>query len=245
MKGSALDRKHHPRRSRGFTLVELMIGLTLGLLLMAGACSMAGLQLGEHHRLMLELQVQQELRATAELLLRDLRRASFWDRAQDGIWQEPSDTPVRNPYAAILVEDGGRRVSYSFAREGSPPGGASVRETSGFRLSDGRIDQLIAGRYQPLTDPALLRVRQVEVSVASQAHALGEVCEADCAGLPSAASPPTVGSTGGSPVGCPPVLSTRLVTVTVEAEAVHDARATHRLELVSRSHNPVLTGDCP
>jgi len=222
-----------------------MIALTLGLLLMAGACSMAGIQLGEHHRLMLELQVQQELRATAELLLRDLRRASFWDRTQDGVWQEPSDAPVRNPYAEVLVEDSGRRLSYSFAHEGSPPGGASVRETSGFRLNDGRIDQLIAGRYQPLTDPALIRVRQVEVRVASQPHALADACDAGCAGTSPVGSSAASSLPGSAPGACTPILSTRLVTVTVEAEAVHDPRATHRLELLSRLHNPVLTGDCP
>lgn len=218
-------------RSRGFTLVEFMIGLTIGLLLLAGAFSMAGVQLGEHRRLMLELQVQQELRATAELMLRDLRRAAFWDKAQDGVWQDDPDAPVRNPYADLLVEDSGRRVTYSFARDGSASGGASVRETSGFRLSDGRIDQLIAGRYQPLTDPDLLRVRELQVQLASQGHALDDACAAACA--------------SGGAASCTPNLSTRLVTLTVDAEAVHDPRVKHRLELISQLHNHALSGDCP
>ncbi|HEY1396055.1 prepilin-type N-terminal cleavage/methylation domain-containing protein [Roseateles sp.] len=218
------------RSTRGFTLIEFMIGLTIGLLLLAGALSMAGIQLGEHRRLMLELQVQQELRATAELILRDLRRAAFWDRAQDGVWQDDPDTPVRNPYTDLTVEDSGRRVSYSFARDGTAPGGASVRETSGLRLSDGRLDQLIAGRYQPLTDPDLLRVRQLQVQLASQGHPLGDACATACL---SAAS------------GCAPTLSTRLVTLTVEAEAVHDPRVSHRLELISQLHNHAMSGDCP
>ncbi|RZI57541.1 MAG: prepilin-type N-terminal cleavage/methylation domain-containing protein [Rubrivivax sp.] len=204
---------------RGFTLVEFMIGLAVGLLLLAGAFSMAGIQLGEHHRLMLELQVQQDLRATAELILRDLRRAAFWDRAQDGVWQDDPDVPARNPFTEIAVEDAGRRVSYSFARDGSAPSAGSVRETSGFRLSDGRIDQLIAGRYQPLTDPDLLRVNRLEVRVDARAHPLDSVC--------------------------PSALSRRLVTVAVDAEATHDARARHHLELLSQLHNDALSGDCP
>ena len=218
-------------RSRGFTLVEFMIGLTIGLLLLAGAFSMAGVQLGEHRRLMLELQVQQELRATAELMLRDLRRAAFWDRAQDGVWQDEPDAPVRNPYADRLVEAAGRRVTDSVARDGSASGGASARENSGFRLSDGRIDQLIAGRYQPLTDPDLLRVRELQVQLASQGHPLGDACATACA--------------SGGAAGCTPTLSTRLVTLTVDAEAVHDPRVRHLLELISQLHNHALSGDCP
>ncbi|WP_431261751.1 PilW family protein [Roseateles chitinivorans] len=227
-----------PRRSsrvvtrnatRGFTLVEFMIGLTIGLLLLAGAFSMAGVQLGEHHRLMLELQVQQELRATAELILRDLRRAAFWDKAQDGVWQDDATAPILNPYTDLTVEDSGRRVSYSFARDGSTPSAGSLRETSGFRLSEGRIDQLIAGRYQPLTDPDLLRVSGFEVRLTAQAHPLGETCVTGCA--PGAA-------------GCTLALSTRLVTVTIDAEATHDPRARHHLEMLSQLHNHALSGDC-
>jgi type IV pilus assembly protein PilW len=225
-----------PRLTRGFTLVEFMIGLTIGLLLLSGAFAMAGVQLGEHHRLMLELQVQQELRATAELILRDVRRAAFWDRAQDGVWQDDPDAPVRNPYADLTVDDAGRRLSYSFARDGSAPGGGSVRETSGFRLSEGRIDQLIAGRYQPLTDPDLLRVRRFEVRLESQVHPLGDVCD------PACASPASGAPAGGA--ACAPILSTRLVTLTVEAEAVHDPRVSHRLELLSPLHNHALSGAC-
>ncbi|WP_377155321.1 type II secretion system protein J [Roseateles sp. UC29_93] len=220
--------------ARGFTLVEFMIGLTIGLLLLAGAFSMAGVQLGEHHRLMLELQVQQELRATAELLLRDLRRAAFWDRAQDGVWQDDTDAPVRNPYADLTVEDAGRRLTYSFARDGSAPGGGSVRETSGFRLNDGRIDQLIAGRYQPLTDPDLLRVRRLEVRLSSQAYPLEDACDPACAS-----------GSGAGGAACPPTLSARLVTLTVDAEAVHDPRVSHHLELLSQLHNHALSGACP
>jgi prepilin-type N-terminal cleavage/methylation domain-containing protein len=224
-----LAHQHTHRHTRGFTLVEFMIGLTIGLLLLAGAFAMAGVQLGEHHRLMLELQVQQELRATAELMLRDLRRAAFWDRAQDGVWQDEPDVPVRNPYADLTVEDAGRRLTYSFARDGSVPGGGSVRETSGFRLSDGRIDQLISGRYQPLTDPDLLRVKRLEVRLASQAHPLGDVCDPACV-------------SGGA--ACAPTLSTRLVTLIVDAEAAHDPRVTHHLELLSPLHNHALSGAC-
>ncbi len=208
------------RAARGFTLVELMIGLAISLALMAGAFAMAGIQLGEHHRLMLELQVQQELRATAELMQRDLRRAAFWDRSQDGVWHDPAITPDANPYADLSIDEAGARLTYSYARDGSTPsGGSGGREGSGFRLAEGRIDQWIAGRYQPLTDPAVLRITRFDAQVSALPHRLGEACD--------------------------PRLTARLVELSLDAEATHDRRVSHRLRLSSRLPNDLVSRGCP
>ena len=243
----------HARRPlpRGFTLVELLVGLAISLMLMAGAFAMAGLQVGAHHRLLLELQVQQELRATAELVLRDLRRAASWDRPQDALWQADGPAPVRNPYADIEVGDAGKRVTYSFARDGSSSDGAGVREVAGFRWSDGRIDQLVAGRYQPLTDPAVLRVRAFDLRVESQARSLSDACARACT---PGTSPPTPlpdggggssSSDGGSAAACGPAIVARLVELVIDAEAVHDRRVSQQLTARSLVRNDTLTGGCP
>ena len=208
------------RAARGVTLVELMIGLAVSLALMAGAFAMAGVQLGEHHRLLLELQVQQELRATAELMQRDLRRAAFWDRTQDGVWHDAAITPDANPYVDLSVDEAGARLTYSYARDGSSPsGGSSGREGSGFRLAEGRIDQWIAGRYQPLTDPTVMRITRFDARVSSLPHRLGDACD--------------------------PRLTARLVELSVDAEATHDRRVSHRLTLSSRLPNDLLSRGCP
>ena len=221
------DRSYRAHRSRGFTLIELMTALALSLMLMSGALVMAGVQLGEQRRLQLETLVQQELRATAELMLRDLRRAAFWDRSPQGVWRVDATALELNPYADLTVEDTGQRLSYSFARDASVPGGASVREASGFRLNEGRIDQLIAGRHQPVTDPALLRVRDFEVRVTSLRRDLADVCASGCGTGP-----------------CGPALMSRQVELVLDAEAAHDPRVRHRLAVRGLLRNVVLTGAC-
>lgn len=244
--------------SRGFTLVELLVGLAISLMLMAGAFTMAGLQVGAHHRLLLELQMQQELRATAELILRDLRRAAFWDRPQEALWQADAPAPVRNPYADLDVGEAGTRVTYSFSRDGNSAGGTGVREVAGFRWSEGRIDQLVAGRYQPLTDPALLRVRAFDLRVDSQARSLGDACARACSpGTPPPAPTPTDGGSGsgggtdgrggiGSDApACGPAILTRLVELVLDAEAVHDHRVRQQLTVRGLVRNDALAGDCP
>ncbi|MBO9689414.1 MAG: hypothetical protein J7598_22665 [Mitsuaria chitosanitabida] len=184
------------------------MGLAVSLILMAGAFAMAGLQLGEQHRLMLELQVQQELRATAELMQRDLRRSGYWERAQDGLWREDNPSPARNPFGTISVDAGGQRLGYR----------ASASDTSGFRLADGRVEQLVGGRYQPLTDPALLRVLALQVSL----NPVEVPVRSPCATLS--------------------VLELRIL---IDAEAVHDRRVRHRLDALTRLRNDRFSETCP
>src|SRR4051812_42106673 len=95
----------HPlpsRKSRqsGLSLVELMVGVAVGLFVVAGATMAVANQLGDNRRLMLETQIQQDLRAAADLIARDIRRAGYWGRAESGIWS-PAAAPVANPYTSL------------------------------------------------------------------------------------------------------------------------------------------------
>ncbi|MCA1416895.1 prepilin-type N-terminal cleavage/methylation domain-containing protein, partial [Bradyrhizobium sp. NBAIM20] len=74
---------------RGLGLIELMVGITVGLIVAAGASLVAVNQINEHRRLMLEIQVQQDLRTAADLVQQELRRAGFRGRADLGVWSPP------------------------------------------------------------------------------------------------------------------------------------------------------------
>ena len=67
------------RGQRGLSLVEMMVGVAIGLLIVAAAALMVSSQLVENRRLMLETQVQQDLRAAMDILTRELRRAGYYD----------------------------------------------------------------------------------------------------------------------------------------------------------------------
>lgn len=60
---------------RGLSLVELMVGITIGLFIVAAAVTLTSNQLVDNRRLLLELQIQQDLRATMDIMTRQLRRA--------------------------------------------------------------------------------------------------------------------------------------------------------------------------
>lgn len=78
---SEATRTHHgargdgTRRQAGMSLVELLVGIAIGLLVVAGASMLTATQLGENRRMLAETQLQQDLRATTEIITRELRRS--------------------------------------------------------------------------------------------------------------------------------------------------------------------------
>jgi prepilin peptidase dependent protein B len=233
---------------RGFGLVELMVGISIGLIVIAGASLMLIQQISEHRRLVLETQVQQDLRATADLMLRELRRAGSWATPQRGIWA-PSPAgvadPSANPYTAIdpSTAQQSNRVEYSYSRatdrssSTAAPAAANAEdnvmtsstERFGFRLQDGIMQFRLGDRWQPLTDTNTLRITAFNVRLNLQSLALGTFCENPC---------PTASTT------CPPQLLVRSFDITMIGHATHDARVIRSVNLSSRVRNDQVTGSC-
>ncbi len=78
MLGAATRFGAHGRRGqRGLSIVELMVGVTIGLVVVAAAATIMTGQLVENRRLLMEAQIQQDLRAAASIISRDLRRINY------------------------------------------------------------------------------------------------------------------------------------------------------------------------
>ena len=93
------------RAHRGMSLVELMVGITVGLLVVAGASLLVSSQLSENRRLLLETQVQQDLRATADIIARQLRRSGHWRRAEMGVANAGIGNAARNDFMSVGSSD--------------------------------------------------------------------------------------------------------------------------------------------
>ncbi len=62
-------------RSRGLSMVELLVGTAVGLVVAAAAAGVVGTHQRELRRSLIEARLMQDLRTTSELVARDLRRA--------------------------------------------------------------------------------------------------------------------------------------------------------------------------
>jgi type IV pilus assembly protein PilW len=227
--------------ARGLSIVELMVGVAVGLFVVAGAAMLLASQLADNRRLLLETQVQQDLRAAADLITRELRRSGHWGKAREGIWYPGTPGLLANPYLSLKpAVDGadfadGQQAStvlLSYSRsvqEMTEDNTVAAAERLGFRLSDGVIQtQLGEGNWQALTDGSTLRVTAFDVRMNSTPVVLA--CPKAC----------PVGA-----VDCPPALQLREVTVEIAGEATHDAAVQRSVRSVVRLRNEPVVGVCP
>jgi Tfp pilus assembly protein PilW len=211
------------RRQTGLSMVELMVGVAIGLFVVAGATLAVSNQLGDNRRLMLETQIQQDLRAATDVIARDLRRSGYWANAQDGIWHAGAVAVASNPYSVLTLDSGlASRVVFSYGR------GPGINEQAGFDMVNGAILMRAGGQWQALTDSSTLRVTEFRVTLNSQTVALS--CFNSC--------PP------GAPA-CPPTQTVREVEVFIDGTAVHDPSVRRNARSNVRLRNDIITGACP
>ena len=164
-------------RQAGLSMVELMVGVAIGLFVVAGATLAVSNQLGDNRRLMLETQIQQDLRTAADMITRDVRRSGYWANAQSGVWHAGAVSVASNPYTALTPASGvGPTKSDSntrASRQSSDP-----NEDAGFRVVNNTIQMRAGGQWQALTDNTTLKVTDFRVTLSSKDVALS--CFNDC-----------------------------------------------------------------
>lgn len=186
----------------GLSLVELMVGIAIGLFVVAGASMLASTQLIENRRLLLETQVQQDLRATADIITRELRRTGYDSVPEWLVWS--SSTPVVQPRpnnrSALTFGVGSDKVTYSYDRPGIMPA------TFGYQLVDGAIRHRIGATAQDLTDRNTLNVTDFTV--------MPQIVAAEQLACPKLCADGTQ--------DCWPTVALTDATITIKAQAVSD-----------------------
>ena len=215
------------RRQRGLSLVELMVGITVGLFVVAAAATLVSLQLNDNRHLTLETQVQQDLRASADIIARDLRRAGIWSTAngaQQVVWRVGDNaTSALNPNLEVSPTAAGvttNEVDYRLSRLGSTG-------PWGVRLQNGVIEVLYVGieNWQPLTDPTTMKVTRFDVTPQNQPP-IQLACQKQCASGPAQA--------------CWPTLEVRAFQIDIEAVATSDASVRRSLKQLVHLRNDAI-----
>lgn len=220
----------HPA-ARGLTLVELLVGMALGLLVVAGGTTLLANQLREHRSLIIEARLMQDLRTTADVVARDLRRAGHWGDAGAGV-DSAGQIALANPYAAIAPEGAASdAVSLRYSRDIAENHVVDGNEQFGFRLRNRAIEiQLGSGNWQALTDATLLAVTEFDVAPTVAAIDLDALCSQAC---PAGSS------------DCPPRQHLRSLALKITAHAVADAAIVRSVVANVRVRNDRLVGACP
>jgi type IV pilus assembly protein PilW len=145
-----------------------MLGITVGLLVVAGASVLMVGQQAENRHLITEAQVQQDLRALTDIVVRELRRAGMNNRVEPSIW-DPSGTGEATPNRfsgdpTLSPPSGGSDSRLSFAYRET---GLELTGSLGFRLNtaNGTVESLLrSGAWQEMTDRNTLEVTAFRIT---------------------------------------------------------------------------------
>jgi type IV pilus assembly protein PilW len=251
------SRARGPIGPRGLSIVELMVGITISLFILAGASLVLTTQLDNNRRLLLEAQVQQDLRTTADMISRDVRRAAYWGKAYCHVWPaqapaseggDPANCGVPNPYTRMVPAVSAGTTALEYDRSTDFEGGNAFnadddlvdgaqprpRERVGFQFDEanGTIRYLVGdNNWQALTDAAVIRVTQFTMVVTRQDLPVpcGDVgCQAR-----------------GPQCGGPVTLQSRELSFTIAAQAVHDANVRRSLTETVKLRNSLPVEQCP
>ena len=238
------------RPDTGLGLIEIMVALALGLFLIGSGATLVLGQLGDQRQLLLESRLRQDLRAVADLILRDLKRAGHWGAAQDGLWHPDGGAPAVNPYAGTSPPAGATATSLGYAYSRDPREDHAVASTERFgirlnantralelRLAGAALLPATGDQWQALTDPALVRITRWQVTVQDRrVDLLGHCAVPTC---------PPDSAAGTAAATCPPRLLQHLALIELDAADARDPRVRTHLSTRVRLRNDVLQGACP
>jgi prepilin peptidase dependent protein B len=221
------------RHQRGLSLVELMVGLCVGLFIVATATFSLTTQLQDHRRLMLSVQLEQDLRAAADVVARDLRRSGYWQHADT---QLASRGAADNPYTLVTGGDGGSdTIAYAYSQDaaGHEDDTVDPDDSTGLKLEGGALKLLLgSGGWQSLTDTGVVRITAFRLSTSTRSLALDAYCANPC-------PPPKPGS-----APCPPRQELREIEIDMSGTSPTDPSVVRSIHATVRLRNDRLVGHC-
>ena len=216
----SMHRHHLIRRAqRGMSIVELMVGIAVGLMVTAAASLLMSGQLVENRRLVIETQMQQDLRAALDIMSRELRRSGSNSEVPvlASIWYPGGPSAGRNDTADDLGISG-PQINYWYTTPTALAGPFGYKK-------DGTVLRTFLGEnWQELTDPNIMSVTAFTPTITPEPTAAAIV-------LPCPKLCPD-GSTG-----CWPRHQVRTARLDVEAQAKRDSTVKRAISGTVRLRN--------
>lgn len=218
---------HGRGRQRGVSIIELMVGVAVGLFVTGGALSVLANHITGSRNMLRETRLNQDLRAAADLITRDLRRAGYWANAIEGT-RASGGVAASNPYSATATPSS-TEVTYAFSR-GAEDDTLSAGESFGFRLNNGAIEMQTQAGGTPveITNKAAMTVTAFTITPTVTAMGLGSLCPTPCGpGVPNC-----------------PFMTVRRYAIAITGQSVADPNVRRSLRTMVRVRNDRVDGFC-
>ena len=120
----------HGQHVKGFSLIEMMVSMTVGLILMSGIIGVFANSVKSNADNLKHIRLNQELRAIMDVMSRDIRRAGYWSDA---------DGTTNNPYGSITFSATNQCITYSYD-DGDGDAVPENEDKFGFRLNSEAVE---------------------------------------------------------------------------------------------------------
>ena len=232
-----------PRRlSLGMSIVELLIGIAIGLFILAGASAMLVSNVTNSRQLLIEARINQDLRATMDLVTRDLRRGGYWGNSLAGTLATGSASVTQaNPYSAVTST--GTQIDYAYTRDTTENNALDAgTEQFGFRLNKttNAIEMNVGGTWQTLTNTDILNIPASGFTITPTETTIDirAACAKTCTDTVLSPSVPT------SIQNCPRV-QVRTYNIVLAGTSKTNSAVRRTLRSQVRVRNEAMTGSCP
>lgn len=163
---------HDSKTQTGFSLIEMMIAMTLGLLVLAGATSVFSGSIGTSSTIAKSNRLDQDLRAAAEFMARDIKRSGYYVKGSGII---VGDTILeKNLFRdEFQISANSQCLLYAYETNSSETKTTPDPEDKfGFRLSSGGAIQVrraaaacdSTGSWENITDPNTTKITKFQFS---------------------------------------------------------------------------------
>ncbi|MDY0013040.1 MAG: hypothetical protein RBS40_09140 [Rhodocyclaceae bacterium] len=247
---------NHRKSQRGINLVELMIGLVVGLIVLA-AMSAVYLNTSRGSRDTLNAnRLNQDLRAIMDIMVADIRRAGYWGTADTG------NNPFTGGTTNLAVTSSCILYSYDATYNGGTAGAQDPGvDFFGFHYGSNAVQMIkpsvnlsstntsacnTTSNWENVSDPNVITVTALSFetggSQCMNTTASPSVTWTTAAGSTSAACADTTASGYVAPTSGDVLVETRQVTITLTAQHAQDTTLTRSLtETVLVRNNRILT----
>lgn len=241
-------RTYKIRHQLGLSIIELLVGVAIGLLILSGAVKLFTDNITSNRKLVLETRVNQDMRSAADLIARDLRRAGFWGNSTSGVVTTNSQpTAATSPYSAVSPTSttAATEVTYNYSQGTENNVLDATNESFGFKLDSGVLKYLQGNNWQAITDRDTLRISSFSVTPVMKCVALQQYCTGGSSSSCTACALDAM-------TGCPtttcatcPFLALRSYNVALQGTSATDIAVVRNLQETVRVRNDQLIGVCP
>ncbi len=246
----------HRRGQRGLSIIELMVGVAVGLFVAGGAAKLFVDNLSNNRRMLVETRINQDLRAATDLIARDLRRAGYWRNAHLQTPDDPSTPAVANLYSPVAYVSA-TEATYNYAKDNNN----SVEAAERFGVSRG-VDgttgrgvlllQVATGVTQQITDPLAVDIPANGLTITpvspDRIAPLWDACpclgELTCNENQFKLLNPTTGAKG-IHYDNRKRLEIRQYTIRVRGQSISPPTISREITETVRVRNDAVVGDCP